>query len=455
MSKKKNSYVCQSCGYESPKWLGKCPECASWNTMTEEVVETKAKSASVHKKNTVSPFSLQDIPMNEQGRINTGLTEFDRVAGGGIVPGSVLLLSGAPGIGKSTLLLQIGSALASNGKKVLYISAEESLQQVRLRADRLDIHSDRYFLANETDVDQIEALILDQKPDLVIVDSIQTIFSDQMESLPGTVSQVRWCAHRLTQTAKTQGIPLILVGHVTKDGTIAGPRVLEHLVDTLLLFEGDQKHLYRLLRSLKNRFGSTQEVGLFEMTDQGVSEVTDPSAYCLSREDLNMPGTTVAVTIEGARAILVEIQALVTPTCYAVPQRTVTGFDQKKLTIILAVLQKRLGLKLATQDVFVNVAGGMRLSEPGVDMAVAMAILSSYYDQPIKPDTAFVGEIGLTGEIRRVAHIETRVSEASRLGFKHILAPEYKNLSNGTGSKSTLYQVKTLNEAKEKSFINA
>jgi DNA repair protein RadA/Sms len=424
MAKSRTRYVCQNCGYLSPAWMGKCPDCGTWNAFLEEAAPSAAVSKAAPAPSGLHPLPLSEIPSGPEGRRRTGIEEFDRVLGGGIVPGSVFLIGGVPGMGKSTLLLQVASVLADAGRRVLYISGEESLGQIRMRADRLGVKAPSLRLLAETDVDSIAALLERDKPDLAIVDSIQTVVSGQFDGLPGNIGQVRYSGQALTAAAKRNGVPVFLVGHVTKDGTLAGPRVLEHLVDGLLMLEGDGQHLYRLLRAVKNRFGSTNEVGLFEMTDAGMMEIRNPSEHLLAERNAGASGTVITVSLEGSRPLLVEVQALVTPTSYGIPQRTATGIDSRRLAIILAVLEKRIGLKFGTLDVFVNAAGGFRLFEPAADLAVAAAVVSSLRDKPLSPKTVMVGEIGLTGEVRGVPQIETRIQEAVRLGFDRVLVPE-------------------------------
>jgi DNA repair protein RadA/Sms len=452
MKKIRSRYVCQSCGYESLRWLGKCTECGSWNSFIEERVEPQAEK----RKKTVSvvnrPVPITKIPEFQEKRLTTGIKEFDRVMGGGIVLGSINLVGGAPGIGKSTLLLQVGAELAKKGGKVLYVSGEESLNQIKMRADRLSVGSDTFYLLSETNVESIVALLKEEKIDMAVVDSVQTVSTTELESLPGNVSQVRFCGHYLTVVAKEEKIPVFLVGHVTKDGSIAGPRVLEHLVDSLLLFEGDEQHLYRMLRSVKNRFGSTNEIGLFEMTDRGVVEVNHPSEFLLAQRHPDTSGTVVTVSLEGTRPLMVEVQALVTTTSYGIPQRTATGIDSRRLSILLAVLEKRVGLKFGNQDVFINAAGGIRLTETSVDLAVALAMVSSFKDQPINEQIVVVGELGLAGEIRGVPQIEKRIAESERLGFKRFVLP--KTSQNGIKKKRDIQLIllETVGEAVEKIF---
>ncbi|OFY66343.1 MAG: DNA repair protein RadA [Bacteroidetes bacterium RBG_13_42_15] len=451
MKKSRSQFICQNCGYNSPRWIGKCPECEQWNTFAEELV-IKRKTDEANKPLSHAPIPITQIPKLDMKRILTGNSEFDRVLGGGIVPGSAVLIAGAPGIGKSTLLLQIGALLASRGKNILYISGEESLEQIRLRADRLHIESDRFKLFIDNDLSAILTLMRSEKPDLAIVDSIQTIYNSDMESLPGNVSQVRSCGYDLTINAKESGIPLFMVGHVTKEGNIAGPRVLEHLVDGLFLFEGDDQHVYRLLRSVKNRFGSTNEVGIFEMTDEGIQEVKNPSENLISDRPERTPGTVVTVSLEGTRPLMVEVQALVSSTSYGIPQRIATGIDHRRVAILLAVLEKKVGLKFGSQDVFVSTAGGLKLAEPAVDLAVTIALVSSYHDKPVRENTAVLGEIGLTGEIRGIAQVIRRIGEAERIGFSQIILPKpnLKGLKHTSGIK--LIGVQTLNEAIDSLF---
>lgn len=421
--KNKTVYICQQCGYETPRWHGKCPECEAWNSLEEEM-RTVHDSAKKHRSRVSHPAKpLTEIETKVESRKSLGIGEMDRVLGGGLVDGAVYLVGGAPGMGKSTLLMQVCHQLASQGQKILYVSGEESNTQVKLRAQRLGVVSNQFYLAAETAAENIAAMIRSERPALAVVDSIQTVFSEQLESLPGNVSQVKYCGHLLTRTAKEEGIPLFIVGHVTKDGTIAGPRVLEHLVDGLLLLEGDGQHLYRMLRAVKNRFGSTNEIGIFEMTDSGIHEVPNPSQHLIQNRRDGIPGTVITVSLEGTRPLLIETQALVTPSNYGVPQRTATGFHPKRLSLLLAVLEKRVGLKFGTHDVFVNAAGGLSLSEPASDLAVVAALISSLKDRPPMEKTVVFGEVGLTGEIRGVSHSAQRVKEAERLGFSRVILP--------------------------------
>ncbi len=420
--KQKTTYACQNCGASSPRWIGKCPACGEWNTYVEEIVAPidKKRRAGVIGGQT-KPVSFDDIGSMDEDRTLSGLEEFDRVMGGGIVRGAVCLLGGDPGIGKSTLMMQIAAKLPL---PVLYVTGEESLRQIKLRAERLQLASAKNIvLFAETNLDLIADVITKVKPGLVILDSIQTMYRPELESAPGSVSQVRESTAHVIRIAKTNEIPVFLVGHVTKEGAIAGPRVIEHMVDAVLQFEGEQHYSYRVLRSMKNRFGSTNEIGIFEMRDAGLREVRNPSEVFLSERHSGISGSTVVASIEGTRPILIEVQALVSPTSYGMPQRTTTGFDLKRLQLLLAVLEKRVGISINAQDVFVNIAGGVRIDEPAVDLGIAMAIVSSFRDVPADAGTAIVGEVGLGGEIRTISHIEKRIQEASKLGFKNILLP--------------------------------
>lgn len=423
-SKVKSMFFCSECGYESAKWLGKCPACGQWNTFVEEKVsKTKAKSNKRGLVSSTKSIPLSEIEVKEETRIKMPSSELNRVLGGGLVAGSLTLIGGEPGIGKSTLLLQ--NILSIRNRKILYVSGEESATQLKLRADRLGKISDNTYILCETQLDNIFTQIENVEPDIVVIDSIQTILSSEIESSAGSVSQVRECASALLRYAKESGVPVILVGHINKDGAIAGPKVLEHIVDTVLQFEGDRQYLYRLLRGIKNRFGSTNEIGIYEMVQKGLKEVKNPSEMLLSENrDEEMSGTAIGVTTEGIRPFMVEVQALVSSAAYGTPQRSVTGFDQRRLNMLLAVLEKRAKFKLSQKDVFLNIAGGFRISDPAVDMAVVTAIMSSNFDIAISRKTTFAGEIGLSGEIRTVTRIEQRVSEAQKLGFDTIIIPK-------------------------------
>jgi DNA repair protein RadA/Sms len=424
VAKVHSKYVCQNCGTESPRWIGKCPNCGEWNTFTEEIVPhvTARRATSTFAKN-AQPIAIPEVDSTDNERIKTDLDEFDRVLGGGIVLGSVCLLGGDPGVGKSTLMMQVAASLRDF--VVLYVTGEESVKQIKLRSDRLHFPPlKNLLLLSETNMEVINEVIGRGEPDLVVVDSIQTMYRPELESAPGTVSQVRESTALLMRAAKTKGISVFLVGHVTKEGVIAGPRVIEHMVDTVLQFEGERHYSYRILRAVKNRFGSTNEIGIFEMHDTGLREVKNPSEVFLSERTYGTSGSTVVASMEGTRPILVEVQALVTPTTYGVAQRTSTGFDYRRLSLLLAVLEKRVGLHLGNYDVFVNVAGGVRVEEPAVDLGIATSIASSLRDVPTDSQSVAVGEIGLGGEIRTISQIDKRILEAKKLGFKRIIIPK-------------------------------
>ena len=419
----KVGYVCQHCGWQSPRWLGRCPECGEWNSF-EEIVERRAtRPGMAAVLECTEPVAVSQIPTDRFARLRVPLEEFDRVLGGGIVPGSVVLIGGDPGIGKSTLLLQVAAGIAEAGGVVLYVSGEESPQQIKMRASRLGVTAENLLVLSETRVESIAETMQSLNPRLAVVDSIQTVYLEGLGSAPGGVTQVRESAAALLRVAKAKHIPLFLVGHVTKDGEIAGPRVLEHIVDAVLYLEGERFHSYRLLRGVKNRFGSTNEVGVFEMQSEGMVEVSNPSELFLSERGLPGPGSVVVVTLEGTRPILVEVQALTTTTSFGLPRRTANGIDYNRLLLLTAVLTKRVGLALSNQDVYVNVVGGMRVSEPAVDLGVVVAIASSFREEAVPPDLVAVGEVGLSGELRRVGHLDRRLVEAAKLGFKRCLVP--------------------------------
>lgn len=426
MAKVKTKFFCTECGYETPKWMGKCPGCGEWNTMVEER-ETVIKTAGVHSsliQTKEKPQSIIHIESGREPRLTTTLSELNRVLGGGVVPGSLILVGGDPGIGKSTLLLQTSNALAASGLKVLYVSGEESMRQTKLRADRLGALSEKLFVLSETNLQYIEEALEAAQPDFLVIDSIQTVFQPSVESAPGSVAQVRECTSTFMRIAKGKGIATVLVGHVTKEGAIAGPRLLEHMVDCVLYFEGERHHSYRILRAVKNRFGSTNEIGIFEMTEGGLVEVKNPSEMFLQERPLGVAGSTVVASLEGTRPVLVEMQALVSATNFPSPRRMATGIDHHRLALIIAVLEKRMGMFLQNQDAYVNVAGGIKLDEPAVDLAMAVAIASSFRDMPTQPFDVVFGEVGLTGEVRGVSRAEQRVKEAEKLGFKRIILPE-------------------------------
>lgn len=412
-------YLCQQCGYQSGKWLGRCPGCGEWESLVEEIIDTRQSAATGY----VPPVPLALAPDGDEERIGTGIDELDRVLGGGIVPGSVVLIGGEPGIGKSTLLLHLLAAIAGQNKKVLYVSGEESARQIKMRARRLDAIRPDEFLATENEVAQIIAMTCAMRPSLLAVDSIQTLVCGELASSPGSVSQVRESAYRLLGMAKKENIPVILVGHVTKDGAIAGPKVLEHMVDTVLYFEGDRSHAFRILRTVKNRFGSTNEIGVFEMKEEGLVQVSNPSEIFLAERPLNEPGSVVLPSVEGTRPILVEVQALVSPTNLGTARRTAIGADQQRLSLLCAVLEKKGGLDLYGHDIFLNIAGGMRIDEPALDLGVISALASSLLEKPISPSTVVCGEVGLAGEVRAIGHVDVRIREAQRLGFTRFVLP--------------------------------
>jgi DNA repair protein RadA/Sms len=421
--KQKTIYNCQQCGFQNPKWLGKCPDCGQWNSLVEETftVTKKGSKATLLRPEGV-PVRLQDVNATNEDRICCGIEEFDRVLGGGVVPGSLTLIGGDPGIGKSTILLQAAGSWARSGS-VLYVTAEESAHQVKLRANRLQVPSSDLYLLAETSLEGIVERARDLKPTFLVVDSIQTVFTAALESAPGSISQVRECAGRLMHMAKREGIPTFIVGHVTKDGSIAGPRMLEHMVDTVLYFEGNAGHPYRILRAVKNRFGSTNEIGVFEMKDCGLQEVLNPSELFLAERPEEASGSIVVPAIEGTRPILVEIQALVSGAAYGNPQRKAMGLDTNRVSLLVAVLEKKVGYALLAQDIFLNVAGGVRLAEPAIDLGIVAALASSHLNRPVNERTVLFGEVGLTGEIRAVSYPELRVKEAARLGFNHCILP--------------------------------
>ena len=423
MSKVKNVYICQQCGTASPKWMGKCPACGTWNSLVEEIVKVSTKTITAIPLNKSSALLLKDITANEHPRMVMSDSEFNRVLGGGVVKGSLILIGGEPGIGKSTLLLQI--AMMTIGMKVLYDSGEESDQQIKMRAERLMTQAAEVYLYTETNVDLILHQAHELKPDIIIIDSIQTLQVEGIESAAGSVSQVREATHVLQNLAKKNGPAIIIVSHITKEGVIAGPKLLEHMVDTVLQFEGDRHYNYRMLRTIKNRFGSTSELGIYEMMGNGLRPVTNPSELLVTLRDEPASGVAIAVTMEGMRALLVEVQALVSGAVFGTPQRSATGYDLRRLHMILAVLDKRCGFKFGAKDVFLNIAGGMKIEDPATDMAVVAALLSSYEDIPLKENICFAGEIGLSGEIRPVNKIDQRMSEADKLGYKQIYISKF------------------------------
>ncbi|MBB5175013.1 DNA repair protein RadA [Texcoconibacillus texcoconensis] len=435
MAKTKTKFVCQECGYETTKWMGKCPGCQEWNTMVEEFVSSSTPgwrtSQTTMQSSRTKPQPITQVPREKEERMDTTMAELNRVLGGGVVPGSLILVGGDPGIGKSTLLLQVSAALASSKKKVLYISGEESIKQTKLRADRLGITDDQLFVFAETAYDIIEQTIESVDPELVIIDSIQTVHLQSVNSAPGSVTQVRESTSALMQIAKSKGIAVFIVGHVTKQGSIAGPRILEHMVDSVLYFEGERHHTYRILRAVKNRFGSTNEIGIFEMKEVGLEEVKNPSEIFLEERSSGAAGSAVVASMEGTRTVLVEIQALISPTSYGQPRRMATGLDHNRISLLMAVLEKRVGMLIQNQDAYVKVAGGVRLDEPAIDLAVAISIASSFRNVPTQAGDIIIGEVGLTGEVRRIARVEQRVLEAAKLGFERVILPK-KNLGGWT-----------------------
>ena len=451
----KSVYTCQDCGYTTPKWMGKCPDCGQWHSM----VEGKAKAASSAAKSALDlsgpesrPVPIDSVDGIVEDRIGTGIPEMDRVLGGGLVAGSMVLIGGDPGIGKSTLMLQTMQSLAHAGMKVLYVSGEESVRQIKLRSQRTGAGSPNLFVYSEIVLEQILEVLDQEKPQAVVLDSVQTLYSQDLTSAPGSVSQVREVTFRLAMHAKKTGIPMFIVGHVTKDGAIAGPRLLEHMVDTVLYFEGDRNHVYRILRAVKNRFGSTNEIGVFEMAEHGLIEVSNPSAVFLSERPEHAAGSAVTASLEGSRPILLEIQALASPSSFASPRRTVLGLDSNRVALLVAVLEKKVGMPLMDQDVFMNVAGGVRVTEPAVDLAMVCAVASSFLDRPVPRETVLVGEVGLTGEIRGVGQLETRIKEAAKMGFEQCLAPvsSLRNLRPPKGVK--VVGVKSVSQALEQLF---
>lgn len=478
MAKAKSVFVCSECGYEAPKWMGRCPSCGSWNTFYEEKLEATSSSGNVVKlRESEKPRKLNSVEGRDEIRTKTGYEEVDRVLGGGLVKGSLVLLGGEPGIGKSTLILQLcnklagsynksdidgnritesDNKLASEGDKtagdenrgiVLYVSGEESAEQVKLRADRLNIDNDNIMFLGETDIDAIETQILDIKPKLVIIDSIQTMFSNEITSAPGTVSQVREITARIMKCCKQNQITTIIIGHVTKDGNIAGPRILEHMVDTVLYLEGERYFSYRILRSVKNRFGSTNEIGMFEMKNEGMCEVTNPSSVLISEDSEEVPGACIVCSLEGTRPLLVELQALTTTSIYGIPKRTGNGIDFNKIALLIAVLEKRARMNLGNQDVYLNVVSGMKINEPAIDLGIAAVIASSFKSVYIPKNTAIIGEVGLTGEIRAVNMIDKRLKEAQRLGIKRIIIPQNNMKLLKESYKLDIIGVKNINEA--------
>lgn len=448
--KARSLFVCQQCGYQSPKWMGKCPDCNSWSSMQEELL-SKGESRGALGGGESAAIPISQVSSSAENRALCGVAEFDRVLGGGLVDGSLVLIGGDPGIGKSTLLLQVMDKLAQSSGTVLYVSGEESAQQIRLRGSRMHVSHENLYLLAETSLERILTQVSRLKPRVLVIDSIQTVFTSAVESAPGSVSQVRETAGRLMLLAKSSGLPVFLVGHVTKDGSLAGPRVLEHMVDTVLYFEGDAGHSFRILRAVKNRFGSTNEIGVFEMKEGGLVEVANPSELFLSERPLGVSGSLVVAALEGSRPLLVELQALVTASSFGVPRRTTIGVDHNRLALLVAVLEKKVGLSLAGQDIYLNVAGGVRLNEPAADLGMALAVASSHLDKVVDPHTMVLGEVGLAGEVRAISQPELRVREAAKLGFKRCIFPAGSR-NQVKAPDMELVGVRTLDEALEKLF---
>ncbi len=425
MTKKENLlFKCRECGYQTPQWMGRCPECGQWDSIVKEKIQKKQNGSSGSLCNDfIKPIPIHSIEFQEEPRISTGIREVDRVLGGGIVEGSLILIGGDPGIGKSTLMLQALSTLAKSGKKTLYISGEESTKQIKMRGQRLEAESPYMFIASETNLDSILSMIDSEMPHAVVIDSIQTIYNPEIGSTPGSLAQIREASIRLMNFAKETGVPIFLVGHVTKDGAIAGPKIMEHMVDTVLYFEGDRNHMFRILRTVKNRFGSTNEIGVFEMKEKGLEQVTNPSAMFLSERSVNTPGSVVTASMEGSRPILVEIQGLVSTSGFGTPRRTILGLDPNRVALIAAVMEKRLGINLSGFDLFMNVAGGVKLVEPAADLGIAVALASSFLDKPVHEGVIVFGEVGLTGEIRATSHANLRINEAEKMGFSKSVIP--------------------------------
>lgn len=452
MAKIKTVFICQECGYESPKWLGRCTGCGTWNSMVEEKITRQKTDQRYSQDQRTKAIAITEVKTSRQPRYHTGIKELNRVLGGGLVPGSLILVGGDPGIGKSTLLLQMAYQLAKQDRSVLYVSGEESLEQIRMRAERLDALHSRLQVVSETELFRIESLIEQVKPELTIIDSIQTMYHAEITSAPGSVSQVRECTGYFMRLAKEKRSAIMIVGHVTKAGAIAGPRMLEHMVDSVLYFEGERHHSYRILRAVKNRFGSTNEIGVFEMKEQGLEEVTNPSELFLSERPTGAPGTAVVASIEGTRPVLVELQALVASTHFAAPKRMAQGVDQHRLAMMIAVLEKRLGLFLQNQDIYLNAVGGVRLVEPAVDLAIVISLASSFRDTPTKADDLYIGEVGLTGEVRGVSQVEQRIKEAKQMGFRRVILPQKNEKALYADQGIELIGVSTVEEALTAAF---
>ena len=450
----KTVFCCQACGYQTPKWMGKCPDCGEWQSFIEEIKAVKPDQGTIRSLSfpQTQPVPIDSVKLEQEDRLLTGISEFDRVLGGGLVSGTLILIGGDPGIGKSTLMLQALNGLAGARRKVLYVSGEESIRQIRIRSQRLTATGSDLLVVSENDIDSILLMADSVQPDVMVIDSIQTMFSPDLTSAPGSVTQVRESAMRLMLLAKRTGTPIFLVGHVTKDGAIAGPRLLEHMVDTVLYFEGDRDHVFRILRAVKNRFGSTNEIGVFEMRENGLNEVANPSAVFLAERPENTPGSAVTASMEGTRPILVELQALASSTSFGNPRRTILGIDHNRVALLVAVMEKKLGMHLMGHDIFINVAGGVKIDEPAVDMGIVSAVASSFLDRSILKGTIMFGEVGLTGEVRAIGHVETRIAEAKKMGFTRCLIPK-SNLKRMAKMKDIeITGVKTISQAMEELF---
>ncbi len=450
----KTVFCCQACGYKTPKWMGKCPDCGQWHSFIEEIQAAKPGQRPRKGLSSIqpTPVPIDSIEFEQDDRILTGIKEFDRVLGGGLVPGTLVLIGGDPGIGKSTVMLQALYGLAQKGLKALYVSGEESIQQIRIRSQRLSTISSKLLVVSEIDVESILMMAESTQPEVMVIDSIQTMFNSDLTSAPGSVTQVRESTVQLMIMAKRTGISIFLVGHVTKDGAIAGPRLLEHMVDTVLYFEGDRNHVFRILRTVKNRFGSTNEIGVFEMNENGLNEVANPSALFLAERHESAPGSIVTASMEGTRPILVELQALASSTSFGTPRRTILGIDHNRVALLAAVMEKKLGMHLMGHDIFINVAGGVKIDEPAVDLGIVSAIASSFLDRPIQTDTMVLGEVGLTGEVRAISHVETRVAEGKKMGFNRCLVPQSNLKRMGKIKGIKLVGVKTVEQAVEELF---
>ncbi len=452
----KTIFSCQSCGYETPKWMGKCPDCGQWHSFTEETVSSeptrRTEETTLSGVGAPTPVSIDAIMVENEQRLQTGIGEFDRVLGGGVVPGTLVLIGGDPGIGKSTLMLQALYGLAKSGHKALYVSGEESIRQIKLRSQRLNTMAPELFVVSEIDIDVILSMIKSFEPALIVIDSIQTMFHPSLSSAPGSISQVRETTLKLMLMAKRTGIPVFLVGHVTKEGAIAGPRLLEHMVDTVLYFEGDRSHIFRILRAVKNRFGSTNEIGVFEMNRNGLGEIANPSALFLSERPDNAPGSVVTACMEGTRPVLVEIQALASSSHLGTPRRTILGLDANRVALLVAVMEKKLGFHLMGHDLFMNVAGGAKMVEPSVDMGIICAVASSFMDKPVPEGVVVLGEVGLTGEVRAIGQIENRVSECAKMGFTRCLVPESNLARTPASGDIQILGIKTVSDAMKALF---